>query len=73
MITYEDAKKIAFKLSGNVNACREYNAAYYFYEKDVEKDGDDGVVVLKDSGRALTFVQFILAKHPEKNPKEIDF
>ena len=73
MISYEEAKKTAFKLSGKVNACREYKAAYHFYEKGADADGDNGVVVLKENGRALTFVQFILAKHPEKTPKEIDF
>ena len=73
MVTYQEAKEIALNASRRVNACREYKAGYHFFQKGADDDGDNGVVVLKDTGRALSFVQFILAKHPEKNPAEVDF
>ena len=71
-MTYDEAKNIALSLNRRVNACNEYMKAYHFFEeRDEEIDGDAGVVVLKDTGRAIDFVQFILSVHPEKNPKRI--
>ena len=71
-MTYDEAKIIALGLNKRVNACNEYMKAYHFFEeRDEEIDGDAGVVVLKDTGRAIDFVQFILSVHPEKNPKRI--
>lgn len=73
-ITYEEAKEIALKLSKKVNACKEYNKAYHFYKYDTEIiTGDCGVVVLKDTGRAISFVSFLMDYHPERTPKEIEF
>lgn len=72
MLTYNEAKQIATRLNKNVNACNEYNKAYHFFvETDDEIDGDAGVVVIKENGRALSFVPFLLNYHPEKNPKRI--
>lgn len=71
---YDEAKKIALKLNGKLNACREFKKAYHFYEKtDVETDGDFGVVILKSNGKAIDWITFIMNYHPEKNPVEIDF
>ena len=73
MITYEQAKEIALKANKRVDTCREFKDAYHFIEKESDSDGDNGVVVLKESGRAVTWISFILNYHPEKNPKEIVF
>jgi hypothetical protein len=73
MITYEQAKETALKANKRVNACREYEKAYHFVDKDYDGEGDNGVVVLKETGRAITWISFILNHHPEKNPKEIAF
>ena len=65
-MTYDEAKNIALSLNRRVNACNEYTKAYHFFEeRDEEIDGDAGVVVLKDTGRAIDFVQFILSVQPE--------
>ena len=76
MITYEQAKEIAVKASKKVNACNEYEKAYHFFKKlnDGEFiEGDNGVVVLKETGRAINWISFILDYHPEKSPKQIEF
>lgn len=72
-MTYEEAKALALKLNDRVNTCREYKKAYHFFDKYYEGEGGNGVVILKESGRAINFVHFILNYHPETNPKEIEF
>ena len=72
MLTYDEAKEIALGRNDRVNACNEYAKAYhFFYETEEEIDGDSGVVVLKDTGKAIGFISFILDYHPEKTPKRI--
>ncbi|MBQ9709211.1 MAG: hypothetical protein IJV67_01125 [Clostridia bacterium] len=76
MVTYEQAKEIAVKANKKVNTCNEYKKAYHFFKKlneDEIVEGDNGVVVLKENGRAINWITFILDYHPEKNPKEIQF
>ncbi len=73
MTTYKEAKEIALKANKRVNTCREYDKAYHFFEKEYDGEGDNGVIVLKETGRAINWISFILNYHPEKNPKEIEF
>lgn len=73
MITYNEAKEMALGLNRRVNACKEYEKAYHFYEVNSSKDGDNGVVILKEKRKAINFVTFILDYKPEKNPKKIKF
>lgn len=73
MISYEEAKKTAFKLSGKVNACREYKAAYHFYEKGADADGDNGVVVLKDKGGRLRSYSLSLRSILRKHRRRLTF
>ena len=61
-------------LNKGVNACNEYSVAYHFFkDTDEEIDGDAGVVVMKDTGKAKSFPQFIVEDHPEKTPNRIEF
>lgn len=72
-MTYKKAKQLALGMNHKFNACREFEKAYHFYKKsDVETDGDFGAVILKDDGRAINWVDFILNYHPETNPKELE-
>lgn len=49
--------------------CDEYEKAYVFYsDEEYEDGGNSCVVILKETGKAITFVQFILEYHPEKEP-----
>ena len=73
MVTYEQAKEIAVKANKKVNTCNEYKKAYHFFNKENDSVGDNGVVVLKENGRAINWITFILDYHPEKTPKEIKF
>ena len=72
-MSYSECKKIALLLNYNVNSCREYKDAYYFFDNESNADGDDGVVVIKETGKAISFINFILNYSPEKNPKNIEF
>ena len=72
MVTFEEAYKIALELDDTVNSCNEYKDAYHFYEKtDYEVDGNDGPVILKESGKAINFITFIMTYHPERTPKKV--
>jgi len=70
-MTYSEAKETALKRNPDYNACHEYAAGFHFFTKtDAEIDGDSGVVVLKENGRVIDFVPFLLDFHPEKEPTE---
>ena len=73
-LTYSECKKIALDKNPNVNACYEYDNAYRFVEKsDEEIDGDFEVVVLKENGRAMGWVQFLDFCRPTTDLNEIKF
>ena len=74
-MTYEQAKEKALKINPNFNACKEYNIAYYFYDKHDKtfREPDNDVVVLKETGKILNLSTFILDYLPERNPKSIEF
>lgn len=71
--TYEIAKKTALKLNGKLDSCNEYEKAYHFFKKDNDADGDNGVVIVKETGRAINWMAFIMKYHPERTPKQIEF
>lgn len=65
-MSFEEAREIAGNLNRNINTCHEYEAAYHFFDKFSDADGDCGVVVMKETGKAMHFVQFLLDYSPEK-------
>ncbi|MDO5445335.1 MAG: hypothetical protein Q4F31_06935 [Eubacteriales bacterium] len=65
-MTFEEAMAIARKLNGNINCCHEYQSAYHFFDKTSDADGDCGIVIMKETGKAMHFVQFLLDYSPEK-------
>ena len=73
MISYEDAKKIALELNSDVNSCYEYDNAYNFFDKNEVGTGDTSVVILKEDGKALNFVNYILDYAISNEKKEIEF
>ena len=56
MISYALAKQKALELNSDVNACNEYDNAYNFFDKNEEGVGDKSVIILKEDGKALNFV-----------------
>lgn len=71
-MTFEEAKKQAMKLVDGVNVCDEYKDAYHFFhDGNQEVDGEYGVVIMKDSGKELSWITFIMDYKPETNPKRI--
>ena len=72
--TYSECKKIALEKNPKVNACYEYDNAYRFFEESNEEiTGDFEVVVLKESGKAMGWVQYMFAFHPSKDLNRIEF
>ena len=69
MKTFEEAKKIAVKANGNVNACREYKEAYVFYDKGYTGDGGERapVAVMKSDGKVKSMPQFMRSRKEEDN------
>ena len=74
-MTYEQAKEKALKINPNFNACKEYNIAYYIYDKHDKtfREPDNDVVVLKETGKILNLSTFILDYLPERKPKSLKF
>lgn len=70
MVTFDEAYKIAISLTHNIDSCNEYEKAYHFFKKNNDIDGDAGPVVLKENGKAISFVSFLDYK-PERTPKKI--
>lgn len=73
MISYEDAKKKALELNSDVNACYDFNNAYSFLDKNDDSTGDKSVIILKEDGRALNYVDYILDYATSNKMKEIEF
>lgn len=69
MFSYEDAKKKALELNSDVNACYEFNNAYRFLDKNDDSTGDKSVIILKEDGRALNYVDYILDYATSNNLK----
>ncbi len=73
-MTYEEAKAIALSRNPRVDSCREYVAAYHFYEKNgEEREPDNDVVIFKKTGKIRNFTTFIIDYTPEDKPREIEF
>ena len=74
-MTYEEAKEKALKINPNFNSCKEYKKAYHFYDKrdKTEREPDNDVVILKETGKILNLSTFILDYLPERNPKAKNF
>lgn len=70
-MTLEKAISIAKGTGCKFNACDEYDKGYRFFDTESDADGDCGVVVIKESGRAIGFVTFLLNYSPEVTPKHI--
>lgn len=72
---YQKAKEIALNYNAKINACKEYENAYYFYNKinSETTGGIDDFVVLKESGRILSLSTYILTYTPTSFPKQIEF
>ena len=73
MISYDFAKQKALELNSDVNACNEYDNAYNFYDKNDYGVGDTSVVILKEDGKALNFVNYILDYATSNKMKKIKF
>lgn len=73
MISYEDAKKIALELNSDVNACYEFDNAYRFLDKNDDSTGDKSVIILKEDGRALNYVNYIQDYATSNKMKGIEF
>ena len=75
MITYEQAKAKALKAKKDINAALEYKKAWVFYNKNA-KGGDmydNEIVIMKTSGNAVSFSDYLVDSKDHENPKKITF
>lgn len=73
-ISYPIARRIAESLNPHVDACREYSDAYYFYKKDSNSDGNNGMLIMKADGSVcFSFPQFLLSRTATDQGEEREF
>lgn len=67
MLNYEEALSVAKSKKSKINKCIEYNKAFAFsYEDGVCRDGGDSpVVIMKDTGEAINFIEFAIMPDKE--------
>ncbi len=58
MIDFEEARNLALAQWSEASYCMEYDDAYVF-GKPNDKGGHEPVVVLKDSGRCVSMVDYL--------------
>ena len=61
MISYEEALKKAKEIKPDINVCVEYKQGYMFGRNDNEETfggGNAPVVILKDTGKAVSMAYF---------------
>ena len=75
MVDYSKAKEIAQKQDAGVNSCLEYKDAYMFYNSKARGDKlyDREVIVLKNSGKVVTMMQYIEMTDDNSKPKTVKF
>ena len=73
-MTYQEAKKIALSIDEEMDTCHEYETAYAFSCSKGEVTYDDRiVVVIKETGEAVNWIQFIMDFEHEQFPLILDF
>lgn len=76
-ITFEQAKEKALKYDKKYNICYEFIDGFEFHDTRVESGSaesyDEGIVVLKDSGKLIPVAEFILTTKNTSSPKKIRF
>lgn len=70
-VDYRLAKAIACRADGRVDACNEYERAFHFFRRDYDGEGYDGVVVLKDTGKVISWMTFLTECHPKPTFKAL--
>ena len=71
MVTFEEALEKARSIEKVVNGCIEYDKGYLFFDENYDGDGgDDGVVIVKEDGKAIGFVSFLCNYHPDPKFKK---
>lgn len=72
MMNYETALKKARRLKPNIDHCTEYEKAYSFSSRADEFTfgGDGPVVILKASGRAINFIDFLESPANDGKPHQ---
>lgn len=68
MVTFEEALEIAKDIIHTVDYYTETEKAYFFTNKDIQYNlGGGEVVVMKDTGRVVTHVEYIHLMNGEKD------
>ena len=70
-VTFEQAKQTALRYDKTINVCYEYKDGYHFLNNNNESVGYSGIVALKEAGKIISWIDFILKYHPERLPRTI--
>lgn len=74
MITLEQAKQKATRLSRDVNRCTEYDDAFVFSNEETSFGGNEPVVILKKDGQVVGMTVYLDMKESTVYfIKEVDF
>lgn len=73
MITYEAAKKNALKINDKFNTALDYGTAWVFSIKEDMSKTNPNIAVMKDSGKVLSFTQYLMTRNTNASPKSIPF
>lgn len=74
MLTFDEAKSIAFANKEKINKCTEHEDAFsFFYDDGTAQDGGENpIVVLKESGQILNFIQYAIKSGNNKILRTFD-
>jgi hypothetical protein len=67
MLSYDEALAIARGKKSKINKCTEFSNAYAFCFSDgtIKYGGDAPVVIMKDTGMALNFIDYAITPDKE--------
>lgn len=75
MITYEQAKAKAAKISKGLDTAYEYKGAYVFSNSKLKGNDieDAEVAILKSNGNRVSFSAYVISSHDTSKPKKLKF
>lgn len=75
MVTYEQAKEKALKARNDINAAKEYDSAYLFYNSKAKgnEEDDNEVLILKSNGERISMTEYIVKIKDSSKPRKIKF
>lgn len=70
---YDQAKQKALRIQKSCNACKDYGDAWFFYDAKASGEDDDGVIIMKNSGKDMTFAEYLQEGDGPHKAKRVTF